>query len=289
MNPLTSALIAMRRSPYQTLAATLIVSITFFVAYLFSMFMLGAQQILHYFETRPQVIAFFELTTSSDTVTQIMADLEKKPYIADIKLVNKEDALKAYQEDNKADPLLLELVTADILPASLEVSGKNITDLPQIKADLETYSAVDDVIFQQDVIESLTSWSNALRRAGIGSISVLGTTSFLTVLVIISMKVITKKSAIQIMRIIGATRWYIATPFMYEGLIYGLIGSLLGWSLQVILLLYLTPWLKDFLGAIPLLPIPWDIMAIQLGVGTLIGMIFGGFTGIVAVRRLIKR
>ncbi|HYD35351.1 MAG TPA: permease-like cell division protein FtsX [Vitreimonas sp.] len=289
MNPFTSALIAMRRSPYQTLAAILMVTLTFFVGYCFSLLLVGAEQILKFFETRPQIIAFFELNTDLTNIIEIQEDMKAKPYVEDAKIVTKEDALKLYQEDNKDDPLLLELVTASILPASIEVSGKQIQDLVQIKQDLEAVEQVDEVVFQQDVVESLNNWTSTLRYTGLASIVILGLTSFLIVLIVISMKVTTKRQMIQIMRIIGATRWYITQPFIFEGILYGLVGSLLGWVSMYGMLLYLTPWLNEFLGPINLLPIPIEFFALQLGIGTLIGMFLGSFTGSLAVRRMIKR
>jgi cell division transport system permease protein len=91
------------------------------------------------------------------------------------------------------------------------------------------------------------------------------------------------------MRIIGATRWYIRMPFLTEGMLYGLIGSLIGWGAMCVCLLYLTPWLTEFLGGIQLLPVPWEVLGIQLGIGTVAGMVLGAFAGTVAVSRMIKR
>ena len=61
MNPILTALTNIRRSPFQSITAVIITTVTLFVAYTFSLMILGTQQILNYFETRPQVIGFFEL------------------------------------------------------------------------------------------------------------------------------------------------------------------------------------------------------------------------------------
>jgi cell division transport system permease protein len=128
-----------------------------------------------------------------------------------------------------------------------------------------------------------------VRLVGIGGVSLLGLTSFLIVVTIIGIKITAKRQAIHIMRIIGATKWYIKGPFMIEGLLYGLLGSLLGWSLMMAGLLYITPWLRNFLGSVPLLPFPPQLFAIQLGLGTAIAMLIGAFAAVVAAQRFIKR
>ena len=117
---------------------------------------------------------------------------------------------------------------------------------------------------------------------------VLGLTSFLIITALVSMKVTHRKKTIQIMKILGAGNWFIIAPFFFEGVIYGLVGSLIGWIGMYISLLYLTPWLRDFLGAISLLPIPWEIFAIQLSIGTLLAILLGGFAGVTAVKRMMK-
>jgi cell division transport system permease protein len=289
MRHLAVALTAIRRSPYQAIAAIMMLMITFFVGYTFSLAVIGTSQILHYFETRPQVTAFFKLDTPADTINSLAKTMRDKSYVNQVTVISKEQALEIYRSDNKKDPLLLELVTADILPASIEVSGRDASALPQIKADLDQSSGVDEVIYQQDVINSLNKWTQSLRYIGIGSVAILSVTSFLIVMIISGMKVAMQRKAIQIMRILGATKWYVRAPFVYEGMIYGLMGSLLGWSGMYVGLLYVTPWLKDFLGPVSLLPVPVEFLLIQLGIGTLIGLFLGAFASSVAVQRMMRR
>lgn len=289
MNAFSSALTAMRRSPYQTLIACIMVTLTCFVGYVFSLFLYSAEHILQYFETRPQVIAFFELTTATSVINELQSQMVQKPYVESATIVSKEQALELYKQDNEDDPLLLELVTADILPASIEVSGRDANDLAQIKSDLEQATGVDEVVYQQDVINSLATWTSSVRLIGVGGMLLLSITSFLIIMTTIGIKITAKRYAIHIMRIIGATGWYIKAPFAVEGMLYGLIGSLFGWSLMVAGVLYITPWLRDFLGSVPLLPFPPMVFGIQLAVGTVLAMGIGAVAALLAVQRFIKR
>lgn len=288
MNPLDSALTNMRRSPIQSLTAIVIITVTLFVGYSFSLMALGTQQILQYFETRPQVIGFFELDTSLTKIQQLKTQMEQKPYVNQVKLVTQDEALATYRQENQDDPLLLELVTADILPASIEISADEIRSLAKIKDNLSSELIIEEVVFQQDMIESLTSWTSSVRYIGLATVSVLALTSFLIITALISMKVAQKKPAIKIMRLLGANSWFIKAPFFFEGTLYGLIGSLLGWTGMYAVLLYLTPWLKEFLSGISLFPIPVEVFALQLGAGTLIAMLLGAFAGVTAVQRILR-
>lgn len=289
MTSFSSALINMRRAPYQALAAILLLSVTFFVGYVFSFFALGSEKILQYFETRPQVIAFFNLETEPEVINQLATELSNQPYVTEVKVVSKDEALQIYQEENKDDPLLLELVTSQILPASVEVSASSLDDLKTIKDTLETNDDIDEVVLQEDILESLASWTTNLRLVGIVSITILGVTSLLLMMIVIGMKVITKRPAINIMRIIGATKWFIRSPFVIEGMLYGLLSSLIGWSIAVAILFYLTPDIKNFLGPIPLFPIEPAFFAVQVSLGTLIGMVLGSLAGSLAVGRVMRK
>jgi len=289
MNSFSSALTTIRRSPYQSLAAILLLTVTFFLGYSFSLFAVGSERILQYFESRPQVIAFFEVDASESEIESAYEALAGQPYVSDITLVNKEKALKIYQEENRDDPLLLELVTSQILPASLEISGETLEDLNQIKKDIAGAEGVEEVVLQEDVLQTLATWTTNLRLVGLATVSLLAVTSLLIMIIIIGLKVVSKRPAILIMRIIGASRWFIRSPFIYEGILYGLLSSTFGWGMSYAGLLYLTPWLQDFLGSITIFPIPMAFFAVQYGIGTLLGILLGALAGSIAVSRVMRK
>lgn len=287
-SPASTAITNMRRSPYQSLAAILVLSISFFVTYVFVVLIAGSEKVLQYFETQPQVTAFFDTQATDEQLKQAESAMQGKEYVKNVRVISKEQALAIYQEDNKDDPLLLQLVTADILPASLEVSAVSIDSLPQIEADLKTLSGIEEVVFQKDIVNKLAQWTTTLRTAGVALIALLMSTSTLIIIVITSMKVSTRRTAIKIMQLIGASQWYIKAPFLFEGIYYGILGAFIGWLAVYTLLLYLTPWLANFLGDIPLLPVPFLFMLGLLGAGTVVGTLLGSLASLFSSQRFLK-
>ena len=288
MNSLTTALTTIRRSPYQALISILMITVTAFVAYSFTAFMMGSKIVLEHFETQPQVLAFFDLETESSVIQTVADSMKEKSYVNKVTIISQKEALELYQKDNSDDPLLLELVTADILPASVEISGTSIEDLEHIKNDLEKFDSVEDVEYQEDVITTLSKWVTSLEFAGLVITGVLGFISFTIIMTIIAMKANAQKQKIQIMRMLGATSWYIKAPYMYEGMLYGLVGAILGWTIMFATLLYITPSLNYVLSDIALLPAPIEFYAIHAGAGIISAMILGAFASIFAVQRFIK-
>jgi len=278
----------MRRSHYQALAATLIMFLTFFIATVFVLTAGGFQVVLRYFETRPQVTAFLKDETTQEQMDTIKARLAQTGKVKESKYISKEEALNIYREQNKNDPLLLEMVTANILPASLEVATTDIAFLPEVAQILRGEPGVEEVIFQEDVVKALQQWTLNIRRVGITLISIFGLVSLLVILVIIGMKITIRKEEIEILQLIGASPWYIRAPFVFEGMFYGVVGAIMAWGIGYLLLLYTTPFIVKFLSGISILPVPILFMLSLLGVEILAGIFIGSFGSLLAVKRYLK-
>ena len=278
-----------RRTPYQAAAAVLVLMITFFMAFIFSMIIFGSDKIIQYFETRPQVTAFFKQSAVDTQIRDVEEQMMKRPYVEKVRIISKQEALELYREKNQKDPLLLELVTADILPASIEVSAKEIRSLPKIAEDLHVFSdAIDEVVYHKDVVEALVKVTRSLRTIGIILVGSLAVTSFLVTVVITGMKISSKKHEIEIMQLLGATSWYIKRPFIFEGALYGVIGATVGWVFSYTVFLYATPWLLEFLKDTQVFPVPWTFFAIQAAVGMVFGALLGAFATLLSLKRLVK-
>ena len=115
-----------RRSPYQALAAVMVITLTLFVTSLFLFVVLGSQRVLNFFETKPQITVFFKDEATAKQVEEMKEKLNATGKVASLKYISKEEAYDIYREQFKDDPLLLDLVTANILPASLEVSATDV-------------------------------------------------------------------------------------------------------------------------------------------------------------------
>ncbi len=279
------------RSPYQSLAAVAVVSVSLFVICVFCLLAAGSQAILQYFESRPQVSAFLKDEAKPQEVELVRARLEATGKTKKVEYVSKEEALKIYREQNKDKPLLLEMVTAKILPASLEISGRDLSSLKEIAQDLKKEPIIEDVIYQEDVIQTLSKWTLTVRKIGLALTGFLLFVSILTILVILGMKISQRREEIEILKLLGATPAYICLPFYLEGILYGLGGAVVSWGLSYLALLYATPFLVNFLAGIPLLPVPFlfmaEILAGLLGLGMVVGFL-GSFLAVGRFSRLVR-
>lgn len=302
MRSLSSALRHIRRTPYQAFSAIAVLTVTFFISTIFALVAIGSQVILKHFETRPQVIAYLRDEVSADDTQTLQNQIKATNKVESVRFVSKEEALTIYRESVGDDPLLLgtvtdlSTVTADILPASLEVSVTNPDYFPEIVNILKGSDLVDtntkgdkDIDFPQDIVSELTAWTRGLRLGGVGLILALALSSILTIMIIISMKIGHRRMEISTMKLLGASNSYIATPYLLESVIYSLVGAFFGWLFAYIALLYATPFLATRLSSILILP-PSPLFMIEVLAGALAtALLLGLFSGSLAVGRFLSR
>jgi cell division transport system permease protein len=279
-----------RRNPYQSLAAILITAITFFTISFFAFIILSSSIVISHLESQLEVVAFFQDEAKQSDITALQDTLRQTGQIKEMKFVSKKEALDKYRQMHQNDPILLELVTEDILPASLEISTVNTTDLPAIAEKLKNSTLVSEVKYPQDVVEKFSQWTNAINMIGIGLIAVLAAESVLIIMSIVGFKISQKKEEIEIMKLLSATNWYIRKPFILEGIIYGIIGTILGWGLAVAGLSFAPPVIKLFLESLNVTTTSISTMFfLQLLAGELIiAIIIGMFASSIAVLRYLK-
>src|SRR3989344_3588507 len=277
-----------RRTPFQALAASMVMFLTFLVLQIFVILAAGSQTSLRYFESKPQVIAFFKDGISSQDISAIENALQQEGRVTNTKFVSKEDALQIYRERNKNDPMLLELVTASILPASLEISTQSPQDLAPVAEILKKEPVISDVIVPEDLVTTLTSVTRIIRTVGVATVGFLMVFATLVIIMIIGFKIRLKRTEIEIMRLLGASSSFIRNPFILEGIFYGVIGAILSWILSYSLLWYFTPFLQGYLGEVSLLPVNPLFMLALLGGSLIVALIVGGLGSISAVRRYLQ-
>jgi len=287
----------MRRSPYQAGAAILTMLLTLLLVGLFFLASTASYFILQYFEGKPQITVYFQDKTMEDVIHKLENDLTATGKTASIKYISKDDALAIYREQNKNDPLLLEMVTADILPASLEVSATDPNFLADLEPVIKDAEGVEEVVYQRDVVETLITWTNAIRWVGGSLAGLLVVDSILIVMTIIGMKIALKKQEVEILNLVGASPWYIRAPFLLEGGLYGLFGAGIASVIIGGLTLWLYPFLLSFLGVIPIiggvLGAPTSTVFLLWAFGffgglAMTGFLLGSIGSLVAVGRYLK-
>jgi len=185
----------------------------FFVVTMLTALLYSSGQLLRYFETRPQVIAFLKTDAQVGDIFQLQQKLASDPRIKEVRYVSKEDALKIYKEATSENPLLGELVSPTAFPASLEFSLVSLDHAQELIDELKGEKLVDQVGFTanlggeatlKNTIEKLKSITYYLRLGGGIFVLVLSATSLLVLLIVISMRLMARREEVDILKLMGA-------------------------------------------------------------------------------------
>jgi cell division transport system permease protein len=289
MTPIRTAWHHIRRSPFQSLIAIIVMTISFFGLNFFIMISSGMASVLDYFETKPEITLFLKDGLDRSTVENLQKELSNYPNIREIKFISKEKALTIYQDQNKDNPMLTEMVTASILPASFEVSVSDPAILEQIAENFSSKKdQIDEIIYQKDIIKSLLVWTDIIRKSGIIVVSASSAITFLIIFVIIGMKITNRKEEISISRSLGASNFYVKRPFLFEGIFYGIVGSLIGTLSSILIFRYLSGRINNFFNPITFVSSDISFYSFTILLSLLAGTIIGYLASYFGVKRYIK-
>jgi len=279
----------LRRSPFQSIIALLTMTVSFFILTSFVFFNSGLNSVLNHFNTKPEITIFLKDGLDKPTLEAAQNEIATIPDIREVRYISKEKALELYKELNKNNPLLTEMVTASILPASFEVSAYNPKVLEAVAQKFTTKTTlVDEIIYQKDLIESLMGWTNMLKNFAIVTISFFGLVAFFVTFAVIGLKITNRKDEINTSRLLGASLFYVKKPFLMEGIIYGVFGSTVGYLATLSIIIYFKAKLNTFFSPAifvsndPVFFLTWFLVEL------FIGFVVGLGTSFVVSKRYIK-
>jgi cell division transport system permease protein len=172
-------------------------------------------------------VSIFLLDSISETQrTSLERDLFEHPVVDDVLYESKEDAYVHFQEIFAENESLLESVTPEILPASFRVKLSDPEQFAVVESQFAGYPGVDQVSDQRELLDRFFTLLNALRNGAV-TVALLqllaaGALIFNTIRV----TAFARREQTGIMKLVGATNWYIRLPFMLEGIVAGTVGAL---------------------------------------------------------------
>jgi cell division transport system permease protein len=291
---------SIRRTPYQSFSAFLILFFTLFLTLILFVSLTFLYGTLNYLETKPQVTVYFQTKTPENQIFKIRDDLMASGKVLSLKYISKNEAFNIYKQLNKDNPLLLEMVSADILPPSLEVYAKKPIYLPEIAEYLKKQGDIDEVQYEKDIIDKLLVLTNTIRISALIFFSYLILMSIVVLTTMILFKIALKESEITLLRLIGATNFYIRKPYIFESLFLGITASTISFGIFSFIVVYFNSFLQSYFKGIDTLsvdvfnyhlniwPLNYVFFAIVFVSITLFGMIISSVASYIATNKYLK-
>ena len=233
----------------------------------------------------------------------LMNELRHVSQVKSVSYTSKDEALAEYKAANANNKNLLQALeqTGNPLPASIQIDPVDPAHIDQIQKVLQRPSttALEDpqagTSYSGDrkaAIDKIAHATDILKRVGVGGVVLFTLVSMLIIFNTIQMAIFNRRDEITIMRLLGATTWYIRGPFVIESVLYGIVSALISVAIIDVLFVVASSTLQA--SSLGLLDIGYAnnyfydhfflLLALQLAAGIVIGAV----SSIIATRRYLK-
>lgn len=259
-----------QRNWVMSLGAVITIFLSLLLVGVFLAFGVVVNSVVKGVEDKVTIQVFLKDGAATADVNALQEQLLGDELVQGVDYTSKDEAFKKFAEEMKGSPEIVEQLEGNPLPASLDVTLKESRNVEQMVSKikknqlfLKVADRPDDpdesLKYGQEIIDKLFSFTRVLRIIMAVFVIMLGTVSLIFMNNTIRLAIYARRKEIGIMRLVGASNWFIRTPFLLEGVLQALIGAALAIGMLVGLQALIMPRVADAL--------PW--MAVSLSGGSL--------------------
>lgn len=274
---------------------------TFLSLFIIGVFLVGGiivNNVMQSVENEVSITAYVADDASEQDIRDVQNYVEGLDYVASVEYTSKEQALENFTSSSSTNAeYIAQLDGENPLPASIDIEltdPQEVSSVADALASYEGYRDIcdtgdpsSDIVYGQQTVERIFSLVNYVRYIGIALIALLIFIALVFINNTIRLAILARRKEIAIMRLVGASNGFIRGPFLTEGALHAIIGSLLAVGCIELLRRFALPRLRE---GIPFLPFEIDggsfvlIYLALVGAGLIIGLIGSAF----AMRRYLK-
>jgi cell division transport system permease protein len=218
-------MVSLRRNLMMTIAGVLTVAVSLA---LFGGIMLLSKWVDHGTERIKggvRLEIFMNVDATEQQIGDVRTALEGDNEVKSFRFFDKEAALEEFKRIFRKDPDLVKNITADALPTSFRIVPLRAELTDNIQRRFEVVPGVDDVATPEEALRGLLDATNTARLIFIGLSLVLLASSLFLIVNTIRLATFARRREIEVMKLVGASNWFVRVPFMAEGIVQGLIGA----------------------------------------------------------------
>jgi cell division transport system permease protein len=286
------------RNAWLSIAATAIMVVTLVIVAFFSFSALFLQNQLQSIRNKIDLTLFLKDEATPDQVQQLQSYARTLPNVKDVTYVSKDEALNRLRTSSKDGEKLAKTAVeiGNPLPASLEVRTNSLEKLEELdktlgqapQKDIIASSSLQDSDDRKKIVENIVAISNAVSKVGTIISSAFLVISLLIIFNTIRMAIFTRREEIEIMKLVGATKWFIRGPFLVEGVMYGIIGATIAISISIPLINFAKPLFVSYFNASEVIAFVADRISLVAFATYGLGIFIGIVSSYLAISRHLK-
>ncbi len=229
------ALLSFRRAPLLSALSVTTIAFSLFTVGLFGLVALTLRQALRGLEERVEIVGFVLRGTPSEAIAVATQDISAFPEVKDVSYVSEEEALQRARNELVEFRDAYRDLQVNPLPASIEVRLKDgfrdAATVERVAQRLRGFGFIDDVRYGREWVQKLDYLRNITGLVGLVIGLAFAAVAVVIIGVTIRLTILQRAREISIMRLVGATNWFIRGPFLLEGALKGLLGGFLSLAL----------------------------------------------------------
>lgn len=232
---------------------------------------------------------FFKDSVKTDDILKLQKEIAKWKEVDEVKFRSKDDALKILKKRWGEKGYLLNGLASNPLPNSLVLTVDKIEKSDAVAKKAEKVAGVEDVKYYQDTIKKLVSATRGFQIATVVIMAFLIVIATVVVSNTIKLTVFNRSDEIVIMKYVGATNWFIRAPFLLEGILIGIVSSLLASGIVMLIYKSISKAIGDKVLAILSTPmVPAGFLSVNIILIFLaLGVSIGAWGSIISMRRFL--
>ncbi|SEQ24647.1 permease-like cell division protein FtsX [Piscibacillus halophilus] len=279
------------RNSWMTVASVGAVTTTLILVGIFLALILNLNQVAENIEQDVQMSVYVELGAGEEEVEELESNLNELSNVRSIEYSSKEEELNKLIEDmgESGDEWGMMFEDSNPLNDVFIIKASDANYYKSLSNQVKEMDYVDDVDYSQATVERLLTFNKYARYIGLGFITALLFTAIFLISNTIRMTIIARQNEIGIMKLVGAKNSFIRWPFFIEGMLMGVIGSIIPIALVLAGYYYLYDNvdgrnLLPFVELLPFNPFAWQLSLLLLGLGVFIGI----WGSVMSVRKFLK-
>jgi cell division transport system permease protein len=225
------AFLSFRRAPLLSALSVTTIAFSLFTVGLFGLVAVNLRQALRGLEERVEIVAFVLRGTPSETIAVASQDIAAFPEVQDVNYVSEEEALQRARNELVEFRDAYRDLQVNPLPASVEVRLKDgfrdAASVERVAQRLKGFGFIEDVRYGREWVQKLDYLRNITGLVGLVIGLAFAAVAVVIIGVTIRLTILQRAREISIMRLVGATNWFIRGPFLLEGALKGLMGGFL--------------------------------------------------------------
>ncbi|MBV9411338.1 MAG: ABC transporter permease [Acidimicrobiia bacterium] len=173
-----------------------------------------------------ELSVFMKSDAAPQEIQAVDSELRQTPEAKKVRYVDKQGAYDEFRKMFSNSPDMLETLSVDQMPPSFRVVPRQAAQVDVIGSRFKDQPGVRDVVYAKDTVKALLSVTRYAQLLIWSVAAVLLAAAALLILNTIRMAIYARRREVAVMKLVGATNWFIRVPFMFEGLVQGLIGAL---------------------------------------------------------------